>query len=199
MDLIQAGADRAASFGFIHCTSTVRLDEIYHYKVTPQPDPKYLKPQTTPESMSVTLDSLRNGFPAGTVVVPSGCFGGYTVAPIVDGIDDRSKLHWSQSCWASAEDGEPAWLEIRLREPRDGGELLIVWENGHASRAFDVRAKELSDSAWREVKRTTDNTASQCTIALPGKYQFIRITQQPGGGSGKRPDLMWVSQLKLKG
>jgi hypothetical protein len=131
-------------------------------------------------------------------VMPSGCFGGYSVAPVVDGIDDRAKLHWSQSCWASAEDGEPAWLEIRLPEPCAGGELVVVWENGHASRAFDVQIKESPDADWRDVKRISSNRARLSAIALPQKYQLIRITQQPGAGSEKRPDLMWISQIKLK-
>jgi uncharacterized protein (TIGR01370 family) len=198
MDLIQAAADRAASFGFIHCVSTVRLDEIYHYNVTPKADPKYLKPQATPESMSVTLDTPRNGFPAGTVVMPSGCFGGYSVAPIVDGVEDRSKLQWSQVSWASAEDGEPAWVEIRLPEPRAGGELFIEWENGHSSRAFDVQVKESANGLWRDVRKVTHNRTRQCTIELPEKYRVVRINQQPGDGSDKRPDLMWISRIKLK-
>jgi hypothetical protein len=197
-DLIQASEDRAASFGFIHCVAPVKLDDIYHCNVTPKPDAKYLKPQTTPESMSVTLDSDRNGFPKGAVIVPSGCFGGYTVAPIVDGIADRSKLTWSEAAWASAEDGEPAWLEIRLPQSSSNHELLVDWQNGHASRAFDVQTKDSPQSSWREVLSIKDNRDQTSSIALPAKYQIIRIYQAPGGGSAKRPDLMWISQIKLK-
>jgi hypothetical protein len=198
-ELIQAAADRAASFGFLHCVAPVELDDVYHYNVTAKTDPKYLKAQATPESLAITLDSPRNGFPAGTQVVPSGAFGGYSVAPIVDGLEDRSKLDWSKVAWASAEDGEPAWLEIRFPKETTGGSLVVEWETGHASRAFSVQTNNAPDGQWSTVCDNSPNRDQTSVIALPPKeYRFIRIIQQPGGGSENRPDLMWVSRLKFK-
>jgi hypothetical protein len=40
-ELIQAGADRAATFGFLHAVAPVSLDQVYSVKVVPTPDPKY--------------------------------------------------------------------------------------------------------------------------------------------------------------
>jgi hypothetical protein len=45
-ELIQAAADRAATFGFQHAVAPVTLDEVYSIKVTAKPDPKWQQPQT---------------------------------------------------------------------------------------------------------------------------------------------------------
>ena len=45
-DLIQAAADRAASFGFVHAVAPISLDEIYPARVTGingRADPKWLR------------------------------------------------------------------------------------------------------------------------------------------------------------
>jgi hypothetical protein len=201
-EFIQAAEDRAATFGFLHCVAPVNLDDVYHYTVTPHPDEKYWHRQATPESMAVTLDQPRYGFPAGTQVVPSGCFGGYTVAPIVDGRDDRSGLDWSKVAWASAEDGDPAWLEVRLPAPARNGTLRIEWESGDkdlfASRAFVVQTKLSSEGNWSDAARVDNNATKVTDVALPkDEYRFIRIYQKSGDGSAKRPDLMWISRIRL--
>ena len=150
--------------------------------------------------MSQTLAAPANGFPAGTKLLPSGTFAGYTVEPLVDGVADRDALPWNRRAWASGEDGAAAWLEARLPAPRTGGTLEIDWndEDGLTpSRAFTVEAADPS-GAWSTVADVTGNDASTSSIALPATpYAAVRITQQPGGGSDSRPDLMWVAQLRL--
>ena len=44
-ELIQAGADRAATFGFLHAAAPVSLDEVYPVKMTGRADEKFTKPQ----------------------------------------------------------------------------------------------------------------------------------------------------------
>jgi hypothetical protein len=44
-ELIQAAADRAATFGFLHAVAPVSLDEVYPVKVSGRADPKWLRPQ----------------------------------------------------------------------------------------------------------------------------------------------------------
>lgn len=196
--MIQLAKDRAATFGFLHCVAPMQLDDIYDVKIVGKRDPKWLEKQATPETLSVTLDAARNGFPAGTKIIPSSCFGGYTADPLVDGIEDRSKLDWSRAAWASAETDEPQWLEIRLPEARTGGTLKIDWQSHRASRAFVVQAKGSSDGAWMDVARVTGNDDGSNAIALPAeKYSVIRIAQEPGQGSSERPNLMWIAQIKI--
>jgi polysaccharide biosynthesis protein PelA len=198
-DLIQAGMDRAATLGYLHCTAPVGLDDVYHYKqLTARPNPKYLSIQATPETLSVTLDAPRNGFVPGTQVVPSNCFGGYTVDPLVDGIEDRSKLDWYKAEWASAENGQPVWLEIRLPESRAGGTLRIDWQKSNLSRAFTVQTKPSADGPWVDARKITANREAVTNVPLPTEpYRFIRVYQEPGGGSEGRPHLMWMAQIKL--
>jgi hypothetical protein len=197
VEFAQQAADRAATFGFLHCLAPMALDAVYHINVTGRSDPKWLQRQTTPESMSVTLDKARNGFDAGTQVLPSSCFSGYTVGPIVDGIAERAKLDWSQAAWASAEDGESPWLEVRLPAAKRGGALRIEWEPSHASRDFAVQTKVSDSSEWRDAVRVTDNRDAVVSVTLPTEpYRFIRIQQDANGGGGDRPGLMWVQQIK---
>jgi hypothetical protein len=196
--IIQAGADRAATFGFLHCVGPMQLDDIYHTGVTGKPDQRWWDRQTTPESLACTLDEPRNGFPAGTKALPSSLFPGYGVAAVVDGIEDRAKLHWSVAAWASAEAGETEFLEFRLPQPRRGGTLRIDWQPNHASRVFAVETRSSKSSPWLVVQKFDDNRDEVREIVLPDEsYEHIRIRQAPGGGSKLRPNLMWVAQVRL--
>jgi hypothetical protein len=199
-EMIQAAKDRAATFGFLHCIAPVQLDAIYDAdrKIVGKSDAKWWEKQAKPEDITLTLDSPRNGFPAGTRVIPSGCFLGYAVAPIVDGLDDRAGFDWSKVAWASAEEqGEPAWVELQLPEARVGGRLGIEWEKGHASRDFDVETRSAPNGQWSRVARVRDNREPTCTINLPREpYRYIRIHQPPGGGSKARPNLMWIARVR---
>jgi hypothetical protein len=197
-EMIQLAKDRAATFGFLHCVAPMRLDEIYTVNAVGKADPKWWEKQATPATLSITLDASRNGFPAGTKIVPSSCFGGYTVAPVVDGIADRESLDWSRAAWASAEDGEPQWIEIHFPEPRSRGRLRIDWQSGHASRTFGVQTKASDDGTWADVMRVRDNRDASNFVSLPANpLTVIRIVQEPGGGSVERPNLMWVAQVSI--
>ncbi len=196
---IQEAANRAATFGFLFAAAPISLDSVYENNVVGKPDPKWLNKLTTPELLSYKLPEAANGFAAGTQIVPSSAFAGYTVEPIVDGIANRSDLHWSKAAWASAEDGEDAWLEFRLPEARSGGTLVVDWEPSHTSKAFVVQVKESLEGTWREVKQIVSNTSASVAIPLPAEpYRAIRLIQKPGEGSVNRPDLMWVAQVHLK-
>ena len=198
----QAAADRAVSFGFLFSASTLMIDDIYP-PVQGKADPALLELKATPEQMSYALPAAANGFPAGTTLVPSGTFAGYTVEPLVDGTDlrDRGELAWNRRAWASGEDGAAAWLEIRLPEARPGGgKLRIFWndENG-LSPSRDVRVESAEgDGEWTTAWQIEGNDARQSAAVLPDRpYDRLRIVQEPGGGSDQRPDLMWIAQLRL--
>ena len=196
-DLIQAAADRAATFGFLHCVAPVSLDDIYETGVIGKADQKWWDAQATPQSLAYTLAQSRNGFPAGTKVLPSSVFPGYGVAAVVDGVEDRAKLDWSKAAWASAEVGEGESLEIRLPQPHRGGTLRIDWQDDHASRAFIVQTRASNASPWQDVRKFDDNRDDVCDIALPKPFETVRILQTAGGGSALRPNLMWISQVRL--
>lgn len=196
---IQVAADRAATFGYLFAAAPIYLDAIYP-PVEGKPDQKWLRRQATPETMKHVLKEAANGFPAGTVLLPSSCFGGYRVAPVVDGIADRSGLYWSEAAWASAEDGEPAWLEVRFPAPHSGGAVRIHWcvDNGrlHASREYQVEVRRGAE--WQVVDRVRDNTRAVTEHELPRRaFDAVRLWQPANGGSVPRPGLCWVEQIEL--
>ncbi|HEV7300243.1 MAG TPA: endo alpha-1,4 polygalactosaminidase [Tepidisphaeraceae bacterium] len=198
VERIQEAANRAATFGFLFAAAPISLDSVYANNIVGKPDRKWLKKMTTPELLALKLSQTANGFPVGTSIKPSSAYAGYKIDPIVDGVTDRTTLHWSKAAWASAEDEEPAWIEFQLPEPRKGGALHIDWEPSHPSRAFTVQVKQGADSTWRDTKRTTENDARVTKVELPSEpYQAIRIHQEPGEGSTNRPNLMWIAQVFL--
>ncbi len=201
LENIQTAADRAATFGFLFSASPIALDDVYHYDITPQPNDKWKTKFATPERLSHTITESINGFPANTVLKPSGCYGGYQIKTVVDGIEDRRGMYWSEAAWASAEDGEDAWIEIHFPKPKAGGTLTIQWAEDskiiHASR--DYRIEHKSNDQWISVPMKPNVEGNISTHSLPDtNYKSLRIYQPAGGGGANRPNLMWIAQIKLQ-
>jgi hypothetical protein len=200
-DRIQTAFDRAATFGMIPTVSSIFLDEVYdttHVKA--KLDAKYLSKLATPATLTVTLNSDRNGFPAGTAIEPSSCFLGYSVAAVVDGIKDRHAIPWSKAAWASAEEpGIGQQLELLFPHPIDGGHLRITFafDNGKwkTSRKLGVECQSSYSAAWQQMPVTL--TESSADTVLTGPVHRLRITQAAGDGCVDRPDLMWIAQIEL--
>ncbi len=202
-DRIQAAADRAVTFGMVPGVAPIALDAVYDtWDLNPHADPKYLAVMSSPAALQVTMDAARDGFPAGTVVRPSSCYMGYSVASVVDGVHDRDALDWSKRAWASAEQPDaPQQLSFLLPTPVSGGTLAVTFavDGGqpHPSRSFDVAVRADDGSAWQTVAAPRGQTQPVFRCPLPaGPIRQIRITQNPGGGSEGRPDLMWVAQVE---
>jgi hypothetical protein len=126
---IEYAANRAASLGYLFSVSPILLDDVYMDVPAGQADEKWLKLYSSPERLAYRLADERNGFPAGTVVTPSGNFAGYSVEPMFDAATDRSQFPWNKAAWASGEDGGGAWLEINLPAEPAGGVLSIDWHD----------------------------------------------------------------------
>ena len=202
-DRMAEAADRAVTFGMVPGASDIGLDAVYDtWDLTPHPDPRFLEKLSTPEALQVTMDAARNGFPAGTVVRPTSCFMGYSVAAVVDGIRDRGGLAWSKQSWASAEDPSASQaLTLELPTPVTGGTLHVTFATDggrpHPSRAFDVAVRADASGAWDTVAAPRGQADVAYSCPLPaGPVRQIRITQARGGGSADRPDLMWVAQVE---
>jgi hypothetical protein len=200
---LKDAADRARTFGFIPYASTYSLGTIFE---TPEgkPDPKWDKELSTPESMAVVLKDEANGFPKGTKILPSSTYADYSLAPLTDGIKDRSKLDWRSDAWASAEKEGPHYLEFQIPEPLEVNRLVLDWASDHGEafpgRRFSVDVRpEGDDGEWKRVWSTKNNLQKHCEIALPSeKIKAMRITQESGGGSSARPDIMWVEQVQIR-
>jgi hypothetical protein len=204
-DWIQFDFDRAVTFGFLPAVAPISLNEVYDTRgIVGKPDAKYLTRLATPQTLSVKLDAARNGFPAGTIVRPDSCYLGYTAAAVVDGIQDRSKLHWTKAAWASEEDpATPHGLAFILGQRVSGGGKLRVtfaFDNKQwfPSRKFAVEVQDRADGPWQLIYRADDNRNHTVDLPLPAKpIAAIRITQDANGASESRPALMWVQQVEL--
>lgn len=197
---IQTAANRAVTFGFLFAAAPIFLDDVYMDMPVGKPDPKWLEKSATPESMALTLKQSVNGFPAGAKIIPSGCFAGYTVEPLVDGIADRAPLHWSKAAWASAEDGDAPWLQVLLPAARTGGTFIVDFYKTpgerYLSRDFIIEA-QAADGKWIPASVTLRDM--QALAVLPsGPVTSIRIRQTAAGGSAERPNLLWLSQIALR-
>jgi F5/8 type C domain len=201
---LKDASDRARTFGFIPYASTYTLGTIFD---TPQGkyDPKWTKQLSSPESMSIILKNQANGFPEGTKILPSSTYADYSLSPLVDGIQDRSKLDWLSEAWASAEKKQAHYLEFQFPKPQDVNHLIIDWasDKGEAfpTRRFyvEVQPSDSDGGDWKRVWSTKDNLQKHCDIAMPSEeIKAFRITQEANGGSSGRPDLMWVEQVQIK-
>ena len=198
-EAMQLAANRAASLNYLFSVSPILLDDVYSTIPDGESDPKWLQMHSSREMLSLTLSKGSNGFPAGTVITPSGCFPGYTVEPLMMPAENRAGLHWSKLAWASAEDGDDAWLEFRLPEEREGGMLSIYW-NDYAglSRQFSIQVRRRSADSWDEVDGVAHNKLLNTTHNLPRTpFEYIRIFQPPDGGSKDRPRLMWIDRVEI--
>ena len=199
LESIQVAADRATTFGYLFAAAPIHLDAVYDTGIHGKRDPRWLEPQATPEALKYTLTQPANGFPAQTVLKPSGCYGGYKVAPLVDGVHDRESLYWADAAWASAEDGRDAWIELSFPQPIASGALRLQWavDNGrlHASQNFRVEVRR--GDKWTVVDQVAGNTKGITEHKLPdAPFDAVRVLQPAGGGSPQRPDLMWLAQVE---
>ena len=159
-ETIQYAANRAASLGYLFSVSPILLDSVYSPPPAGEANEKWLQPHSNRDSLAIKLSNERNGFPAGTIVTPSGNFAGYTVAPMLDAEVDRSARHWKKSSWASSEDGEPAWVEFTLPTSREEGSVSILWyDQAGPSRQFKVEVRNDPAMPWQLVKSVVDNTS----------------------------------------
>ena len=202
---IRTAANRAATFGYQFASAPIYLDEVHTHGIRGEPDPKWLEMQATPEAMAVVLATPTNGFPVNTVITPSSCFAGYSVAPVVDGLEDRSGLPWNRAAWASSESNEGAWVEVGYPVAEKGGRLRITWaeDSGTVHRAEDFRVQtRLGEGPWRPTAPASAPGPDDATTVVPlGSEPFdaVRVSMPPGGGSAARPDLLWIAQLEWIG
>ncbi len=134
--------------------------------------------------------------------MPSSCYAGYTVAPMVDGIEDRESLNWSRAAWASSDEvNGDTWLRITFPESRSGGTLDITWatDSGviHVSENYRLQYRH-GDQDWQDASDKVHLSSDTTQHRLPDQpVSELRLIQPHDGGSDARPGLMWIAQLQL--
>lgn len=158
-------------------------------------------------SLTVVLDSSRNGLPAKTRLLATAPFLEYYLTPVVDGIKRRKDLSWQEAAWASEEDDSPHGIEIQLGQAQRGGRFQVTWAydtNGDekvqwwVSRDYVIQVKGKAGDEWQTIADVKNNQSVVSSHPLPEtSFSFIRIYQLAGGGHPSRPNLMWVGQVEL--
>jgi hypothetical protein len=209
---IRTAYDRAATLGVIPCVTDIYLDAVFDVAYRGRPDPKWNSDFETAANRSYTLPAAVNGFPAGTVVTPSSNYADYSVAPIVDGLQDKSKVGWRDRAWASAEASETHSLEFHFPQPVTLHRLSIDWNNegGTAYISHQIRVETQAQpqpaaaaswwqslktaifggaaaahpqpAAWHSAWSTDNNTASSTVADLEATPITALRIEQPSGG-----------------
>ncbi len=125
-----------------------------------------------------------------------------SVAPLTDGFCGEGSSN--DVTWASAEDDQPHWIEIKLPQPRPLKEVTVYWANTgstfHTSQNVQVQVPE--DGGWKTVYTSPKQGlgAERCTTFFFDEVTTdrFRVYQPAGGGTSQRPNLMWVAEVEAR-
>lgn len=156
------------------------------------------------DDVAVMEDPRRKGNIArdAEITVDSNYGGGYSPAPITDGIIQADDLHWTEAAWASAENDQAHFITLKLPEPRSVAKLSIYWSLDaglpRTSRLVQVQVRD--GDAWRTVKEVLSTERvpmTQIVLDEPVSAAEWRLLQPPNQGSPQRTGLMWVREVEL--
>ncbi len=124
------------------------------------------------------------------------------VAPLIDGFSGEGSSN--DVTWASAEDDQPHWIEIKLPQPRPVKEVTVYWANTgstfHTSQNIEIQVPE--GGGWKTVYTSPKKgfTPARCTTFFFDEVTTdrFRVYQPAGGGTVQRPDLMWVAEVEAR-
>ncbi|MBU0679749.1 MAG: hypothetical protein KJ626_16730, partial [Verrucomicrobia bacterium] len=128
-------------------------------------------------------------------------YGGYNTEALNDGVVNIKGVPWNKAAWASGESGGPHWVRLQFPEPVEIGGCVLHWnmEGGitYTSRRGEIRVTTPDG----EVVRTSvsnDKPEPMTTVSFnPTAATRIEFYQQPGGGSEKRPNLIWLREIEV--
>jgi hypothetical protein len=104
--------------------------------------------------------------------------------------------------WASAEDGAPHWVEIRLKAPATIREVTVYWAPRDTARSRRLEILVPEGKSWRVVAAAPKAglpPKPQVTLRFtPVKTDRFRVRQPAGGGSKARPGLLWIAEIEAR-
>jgi hypothetical protein len=137
----------------------------------------------------------------GTTIAVDSTFGGYSTAPLVDGMTDTANVPWDRAAWASEEKKGEHWVEIAWPEERTVRSVVVYWalDGDRVRTSREWAAQAWVDGGWREVGRATGAEPQDLSVLScdPVKTSRVRILQPEGGGHAARPFIMWVREIEL--
>ncbi len=149
-----------------------------------------------PERLQVNLARAE-----GVEATVDSCYHGYVPAAVNDGEVWPRGAHWTKFAWASAESGDPHWIEFHFARPTKVSRVIVYWEatlvEPHAGREVLVEVRR--DGQWQRVAsaRNTPHTVVSELRFDAVTTSRLRVVQPAGAGSEARPNLMWVSEVEI--
>lgn len=176
----------------LHCDDyapdEVSTRSTFTFTLTKLPEINFDKPSgRTVEGVSVYVDSI--------------CPGYENVDCMLDGKLQVPGTTTFGSTWASAETPAAHWMCFCFPKPREVTGLEISWANYQntfwTSERFAIATWD--GKQWVNTLRVQKNPAQQTTLhsfTTPSTDRIL-VWTPPGGNHPQRPDLMWVSEVKL--
>lgn len=135
----------------------------------------------------------------GAQVTADSSYDGYSPDVLIDGAIDVEGMHWTRQAWASADRGEPHWIEIRFPQARQVGSVQIYWsvDGGRPWTSRQLRIVGLTDAepvTLAEVSQEGDHSFTEHAFA-PTEVKGLRIEQAAGDGPAARRNIMWVREV----
>ena len=128
-----------------------------------------------------------------------------SVAPLTDGFSQLTgEGAGNDVTWASAENDQPHWIEIKLPEPKPIKEVTVYWAYSGSTfyTSQNIHIQVPDDGGWRTVytppgggfgpQRNTSFFFGEVTT------DRFRVYQPPNGGPAPRPGLMWAAEVEAR-
>lgn len=125
-----------------------------------------------------------------------------SIEPLTDGVRDLpGSGAGNDVTWASAENDQPHWIEVHLKEKRALKEVTVYWARDTViSRRIEVQVQE--NGEWRAQAATAADAAAlrrcQTLRFAPIDTDRFRVYQPSNSGPESRPGLMWVLEVEAR-
>jgi hypothetical protein len=149
----------------------------------------------------------------GAKIKVDSSYPGYSSKPLTDcSFVKKSNFKARERAWASAESSKDHWIQVVFDKPVTLNKVRLYWAwdkgifyqsskvhisyldtSGHEVDVQNVQStNDVIEKGWKT--KDSDLQQTQWTFS-PVVTKQLTVTQNPGGGNPKRPNLMWISQV----
>ncbi len=131
-------------------------------------------------------------------------FAGYSAAPLIDGevMEPKPGVSTVGVTWASAETRAPHWAALVFDQPRTLREIELFWayydEQYWTAARYQVQVWD--GERWMPVTTADGVKPAKSTVHrfTPVKTAAIRVWMPVSGGHPARPDLLWLTEMRVE-
>jgi hypothetical protein len=140
----------------------------------------------------------------GTISVDSS-YPGYKISPLTDSLILTEKLKWNEAAWASAEKKLEHYIKINWKCVKKINRVVVYWalDKGeyYISKTINIASQNFKKETIIETDERVDTYFGYTSYDFnrPINTDTLIIKQPVGGGSVKRPNLLWVREICVYG